>query len=105
MPEPNITHHLTPHGVGEIEVGVDGYLAGCAICPQQGAIIPAVKLPFFQDRDIRKIQPPGLKISLARICFGGDKTAADNGHFHHINIGQLHAFAVYAVVIRITHKQ
>ena len=103
--KPHIAHHLLPDRVGEVEVWKNRDLACRPVLPQQRAVVAAIRLTLFKDRDIGEIEATCLQIRFTRVGLCGDQTACGDRHFDHINIGQLHPARVNAVVIWIAHKQ
>ena len=75
------------------------------VCPKQRAVPGSVDFAFLENGDVRKVEPARLKINLPCVGLGSDQPAANNGHFHDIDIGQLRTLAVHAVVVGIAHKE
>jgi hypothetical protein len=91
--------------VVEVEVGIERDLGSRAVEPTDRCGSRRCLLALLQHRRVREVEPAHLKVGLAqRSTFAGDQAAGGDVSSTTVDIGQLHAGAVDAVVVGVARR-
>ena len=99
-PEPHVPKHRAPDRIGGIQIGIERLLRPLCGAPQADGEAVAL-LALFKEGVVVESQIPGLQVRVPGPRLGRNHSVGPQGDDHPVDVGELPARRVDAVVVRI----